>query len=74
MDRSSGGLERGSSCGTGRGIDSVHTVNAQQDRQEEVWSVPTNTERREIQKDASHQESLLLLFLWKPDHLLIGAV
>ena len=47
MERSSGGLERGSSHGTGRGIDSVHTVNAQQDRQEEVWSVPPNTERRE---------------------------
>ena len=47
MERSSGGLERGSSCGTGRGIDLVHTVNAQQDRQEEVWPVPPNTERRE---------------------------
>ena len=25
----------------------MHTVNAQEDRQEEVWSVPPNTERRE---------------------------
>ena len=25
----------------------MHTVNVQQDRQEEVWSVPPNTERRE---------------------------
>ena len=25
----------------------MHTVNAQQDRQVEVWSVPPNTERRE---------------------------
>ena len=25
----------------------MHTVNAHQDRQEEVWSVPPNTERRE---------------------------
>ena len=47
MERSSRGLERGSSHGTGRGIDLVCTVNAQQDRQEEVWSVRPNTERRE---------------------------
>ena len=47
MGRSSGGLERGSSHGTERGIYLVHTVNAQQDRQEEVWSTPPNTERRE---------------------------
>ena len=55
MERSSGGLERGSSHGTGRGIDSVCTVNAQQDRQEEVWSVPPNTERRE--DDMERRES-----------------
>ena len=41
MERPSRGLERGSSHGTGRGIDLVHTVNAQQDRQEEVWSGTT---------------------------------
>ena len=56
MERSSGGLERGSSHGTGRGIDLVHTVNAQQDRQKEVWSVPPNTERRE--DDTERCESL----------------
>ena len=47
IERSSGGLGRGFSCGIGIEVHQVQTGRTQQDRQEEEWSIPTNVERME---------------------------
>ena len=47
IERLSGGLGRGISCGNGIEVHQVQTRRTQQDRQEEEWSIPTNVGRRE---------------------------
>ena len=46
-----GGLGRGFSHGNGRGVNQVHTVRTQQDSQAEVWSIPSNIDRRENDRE-----------------------
>ena len=47
MDRPNGGFRRGYSQGNGVETQQVTTDRSQPERQEEVWSVPANIERRE---------------------------
>ena len=51
IEKSNGGLGRGFSHGNGREIRGdicqVNTERDQQERQEEEWSIPSSTERRE---------------------------
>ena len=55
IERSSGGLGRGFSCGNGIEVHQVQTRRTQQDRQEEEWSIPINVGRRE--NDTERHES-----------------
>ena len=44
MDRLNGGFGRGYSQGNGERVQQAPTDRQQPDRQEEEWSIPTNTE------------------------------
>ena len=53
MDRPNGGFGRGYSQGNGVETQQATTDRSQPDRQEEVWSVPANVERRENETESS---------------------
>ena len=77
MDRPNGGFRRGYSQGNGMETQQVTTDRSQPERQEEVWSVPTNVERRE--NETERHEIMQppppnVLPLWMIGYLQIGVV